>query len=315
MVVGATGAVGRPLSARLRADGHAVFGIHRSPASAAGLTALGCTPIAVDVLDEAAVTAAIEPLRPEVIIHQLTALPSSPSPRAMSKAARATADLRRRTVPLFAQLASRCGARFIAQSMSFVTCPEGPAIQDETAPLWLDAPGDIADTNDAIKVLEEACLRASGIALRYGFFYGPGTWYAADGAICKMIRRWMLPITGNGEGLSSFVHVDDAVAATIHAMDRGASGVYNVCDDESECVVAGACAAIERQGAATPAWLAGRPLRRSHCRPLRYFLARRLQRKGQGRAAIRSPPLAGWFWAGARGSLAHQNGIRSGSPS
>jgi nucleoside-diphosphate-sugar epimerase len=232
LVVGATGALGRPLSTRLRSDGHRVFGIHRSPEGAQVLESLGCVSLRVDVFDERAVAEAIDGARPDVIVHQLTALPQTPSPRAMTRAVAVTNDLRRRTVPLFADHARRTGARFIAQSISFVTRPEGPAVQDESAPLWLDAPPALAGGIDAVRVLEEATLGAGGIVLRYGFFYGRGTWYARDGAIAAMVRKRMLPVTGSGKGLSSFVHVDDAVTATVSAIHRGASGVYNVCDDE-----------------------------------------------------------------------------------
>ena len=209
-----------------------MIGVHRRAESAEVLRALGCTPLSVDVFDEAAVTKAVGSTEPEVIIHQLTALPREPNPRAMAKAVRDTAELRRRTVPLFAKLARRTGARFIAQSMTFVTRPEGPRIQDESAPLWLDGPRDIANTCDAIRVLEEATVESFGIALRYGFLYGPRTWYARDGGLAEMVRKRMLPVTGSGEGLSSFVHVEDAVLATLLAVERGSSGVYNVCDDE-----------------------------------------------------------------------------------
>ena len=108
----------------------------------------------------------------------------------------------------------------------------GPAVLDESAPLWLDGPAAIAGPVDAVRILEEATLRVGGLALRYGFFYGPGTWYARDGAMAALVRKRMLPITGKGGGLASFVHVDDAVDATVAAIERGESGIYNVCDDE-----------------------------------------------------------------------------------
>jgi nucleoside-diphosphate-sugar epimerase len=258
--VGATGALGRPLSARLRSDGHQVFGIHRSPEGARVLEGLGCVSLPIDVFDERAVAQAIDGARPDVIVHQLTALPREPSPRAMVKAVAVTNDLRRRTVPLFADHARRTGARFVAQSISFVTRPEGPAVH-ESAPLWLDAPPAVAGAIDAVRVLEEATLRAGGLALRYGFFYGPGTWYARDGAIAAMVRKRMLPLTGSGEGLSSFVHVEDAVTATVCAIHRGASGVYNVCDDEPVSQNQWLPAVARLLGAKpprrAPAWLVG----------------------------------------------------------
>jgi nucleoside-diphosphate-sugar epimerase len=232
LVVGATGALGRLLSARLRAQGHEVFGIHRAPEGAEILRGLGCVPMAIDIQDEQAVAGAFAEARPEVVVHQVTTLPKQPTPRTMAEAVRKTNELRRRTVPLFGDHARRAGARFITQSISFVTRPEGPAVQDESAPLWLDGPAAISGSVDAVRVLEDATLRAGGLALRYGFFYGPGTWYARDGAMGAMARKRMLPLTGNGNGLASFVHVEDAVEATASAVHRGESGVYNVCDDE-----------------------------------------------------------------------------------
>src|SRR5690606_15621349 len=120
------------LCARLREQGHVVFGTHHSPGSADVLLGMGVTPLAPDVFDEREVERAFETARPEVVIHQLTALPKVLDPRAIAAAGITTAKLRRETVPLFARFAARTGARFIAQSMSFVTRPEGPAVLDET---------------------------------------------------------------------------------------------------------------------------------------------------------------------------------------
>jgi nucleoside-diphosphate-sugar epimerase len=232
LVLGASGAIGRPLCARLRNAGHDVYGSYRSPDGARVLEGLGCIPVSVDVFDEKAVARAVDEARPQVIVHQLTTLPKQPSPRAMARGVAATGELRKRTVPQFAEQARRVGARFLAQSISFVTRPAGPPVQDESAPLWLDAPPAIAAGVDPVRILEEATVRAGGLVLRYGFLYGPGTWYARDGAIASFVRKRLLPITGKGEGLASFVHVDDAAEATVAAIQRGESGVYNVCDDE-----------------------------------------------------------------------------------
>ena len=229
--------------------------------SADAIRALGCTPLAPDVFDGDDVARAFNTARPDAVVHQLTTSPRTVDPRAMVKAARATADLRRHTVPLFARLSARAGARFIAQSMSFVTKPEGPSILDETAPLWLDGPRDIANTNDAIRVVEEATLHVSGTALRYGFFYGPRTWYARGGALGDMVKRRMLPVTGRGEGLWSFIHVEDAADATVRAIERGTRGVYNVCDDEPVSQTAWLHELARLLGAKpprhAPAWLVG----------------------------------------------------------
>ena len=231
-IAGASGAIGSPLVTQLLDAGHEVHASYRSPASRARLEARGCRPHALDVFDRASVLRALDDLAPDCVIHQLTALPAEATPRAMAKGTRDTGELRERTVPIFAEAARRVGARLLVQSMTFVTVPEGDWIHDEAAPLWLDAPAPIASTNRAIAVAERATLDVGGLVLRYGFFYGPGTWYARDGAIGQMLARRMLPIVGRGEGMSSFVHVDDAARTTVAAIASGEGGVYNVCDDE-----------------------------------------------------------------------------------
>lgn len=162
-----------------RAAGSVVFGTHRSAQRAEALRARGVTPLAPRVFDADEVQRALDTARPDVVIHQRTALPKELDPRAMAKAARRTAALRRQTVPLFARLSARAGARFIAQSMSFITRPEGAAVLDETAPLWLDGPRDSAETNDAIRTPEDATLQAWCSGMVFSTALAPGTHAAA----------------------------------------------------------------------------------------------------------------------------------------
>jgi nucleoside-diphosphate-sugar epimerase len=234
-VAGATGAIGLPLVTRLVALGHTVVGTTRSRARMDELVARGVEPVMLDAFDSSGVERAVSAARPEVVIHQLTSLPRQASPKAMRSALTQTARLRRETVPVFARAARAAGARrIIVQSISFVTRPEGPAIVDETAPLWLDAPKEFRESIEAVRDMEAATIRSEsieGLVLRYGFFYGPATWYAPDGTIANLIRKRLYPLIGDGEGRASFVHVDDAAAATVLALDRGAPGVYNVTDD------------------------------------------------------------------------------------
>ena len=264
-VAGASGAIGRPLVARLVADGHTVVGTTRDAARARHLREQGAEAAIVDAFDAAAVHAAVAAAEPEVVIHQLTALPQDPSPRAMKDSVALTARLRRETVPTYLDAARAAGARrVIVQSISFVTKPDGRPVHDEDAPLYLGAPSQ-EDNIAAVADLEAAVRGAEGIeglVLRYGFYYGPGTWYAPDGAIATMIRKRRYPIVGSGQGRSSFVHVDDAVDATVRALEHGAPGVYNVCDDEPARADEWLPEAARLLGAKpprhVPAWLARR---------------------------------------------------------
>jgi nucleoside-diphosphate-sugar epimerase len=228
-LAGATGAIGRPLVARLLADGHEVTGTTRDAARADALRAQGVTPVVLDAFDAPAVHAALAAAEPEVVLHQLTALPSQPDPKRMAGAVALTGRLRRETVPVFVDGAARAGARrILVQSISFATAPDGRPDHDETAPLDPEQ-GDVA-------AMEAAVLGApaglDALALRYGFFYGPGTWYAPDGAIGQMIARRRFPLIGSMQGRSSFVHVDDAVEATVRALDRWTTGIYNITGGE-----------------------------------------------------------------------------------
>jgi nucleoside-diphosphate-sugar epimerase len=235
-VAGATGAIGKPLVQRLLAEGHQVTGATRSEAGAATLKELGAEATIMDANDSESVRSGIATARPDVVVHQLTALPKDATPSALKKAFSLTAKLRRETVPVFVEAARAAGARrFIAQSIAFVTRPEGEPILDETAPLWLDGPAEFRETLEAVRILEDATVDTPGIegvVLRYGFYYGAGTWYAPDGTIGRMLRKRMYPLIGDGHGLSSFVHIDDAADATALALDHGVPGIYNITDDE-----------------------------------------------------------------------------------
>jgi nucleoside-diphosphate-sugar epimerase len=233
-VAGATGAIGRPLVQRLLADGHDVVGTTRDERRAAVLREQGAEAVVLDAFDRDAVHAAVRAAQPEVVVHQLTALPAEPDPKAMDASLAMTSRLRRETVPTFLEAAEAAGARrAIVQSISFVTRPDGRPVHNEDAPLYLDAFPGFREVVASVRDME-AAVRGAGIealVLRYGAFYGPGTWYDRDGAMAPIVRRRGYPIVGKGQGRMSFVHVDDAVEATVLALHRGEPGVYNVCDD------------------------------------------------------------------------------------
>jgi nucleoside-diphosphate-sugar epimerase len=234
-LAGATGAIGRPLVDRLVADGHEVVGTTRDEARARAVRERGAEAVVLDAFDAEAVRAAVRAARPEVVIHQLTALPQQPDPKAMRASLDLTSRLRRETVPTFLATAREAGARrAIVQSISFVTRPDGRPVHDEDAPLYLDAGAGFGGAIEGVRDMEAATVAdgLEGLVLRYGFLYGPGTWYEKDGAMAQMIRKRRYPIIGKGQGRMSFVHVDDAVEATVRALDRAGAGIYNITDDD-----------------------------------------------------------------------------------
>ena len=235
-VAGATGAIGRPLVALLLEAGHDVAAMTRSPERAAALRARGVDAVVADALDPDGTRRAIVAARPEVVVHQLTDLPARIDLRHYERDVGPTSHLREVTGPLFARAAREAGARrLVAQSVSFLTAPQGPPVLDEAAPAASDMPGAMGRVMRGTLALERAVTGAEaleGVVLRYGFFYGPGTAYGPGGSLVEDVRRRRLPIVGAGTGLSSFVSVDDAAAATMLALDRAAPGIYNVTDDE-----------------------------------------------------------------------------------
>ena len=231
-VAGASGAIGRPLIHRLAAAGHQVTGTTRSERKAESLRAAGADPVVLDAFDSAAVRDAVIAARPDVVMNQLPSLSEPLNPRRYGQWLDTTNRLRAEVTPVLVDAAREAGARrVVAQSVSFLTAPEGPPVVDETARLWLDVPGDVRPGVEALRDMEAAVVDAGGVVLRYGFFYGPGTSYARDGQVAGEIRRRRLPVVGGGGGLTSFVHVEDAADATVLALDHGAPGVYNIVDD------------------------------------------------------------------------------------
>lgn len=234
-LAGATGAIGRPLATRLLDAGHDVVGTTRSAGKVEGLRDSGVEPIVLDAFDADTLRRAIIAAHPEVVLHQLTALSAPFDPRRYGAWIAETNRLRRDVTPSLVAAAREAGARrVVAQDIAFITRPVGPPVLDETAPLYTDAPGPLGEAVRSSAALEESVLGADGIegvVLRYGYFHGPGTSYAPDGDVARQVRARRFPIVGSGAGVWSFVHVDDAAAATVLALDRGAPGAYNVADD------------------------------------------------------------------------------------
>jgi nucleoside-diphosphate-sugar epimerase len=232
-VAGATGALGAPLVRALVAAGHSVTGTSRSAERAASVTAAGARGVVCDALDREAVFAAATDAAPEVVVHQLTALPRNYLQ--MRKGSEATNRLRREGTRILVDAARAAGARrVIAESIAFLYAPSGPAVATEESPVWTAAASALGGALGAALDLERIVLNADGIegvVLRYGSLYGPGTWYAPDGSIIGLLRKRLMPIVGDGGALTSFVHVDDAASGTVCALTAGTPGVYNVTDD------------------------------------------------------------------------------------
>ncbi len=230
LIAGATGAIGRPLVRRLRADRHEVFALTRSPASA--LEEMGVEPVIADALDAAAVKAAVDRLRPDAVINELTSLPRHYTPADMAAAAERDRKVRvEGNLNLLAALRDAGVRRYLLQSSGFWYAP-GAGLADESVPFISSAsPGVEAGARTYLE-LEARASATPGIefvALRYGFFYGPGTWYTRDGDMGDQVRRQQVPIIGEGQGVYSFVHIDDAAAATAAALECP-PGAYNIVD-------------------------------------------------------------------------------------
>jgi 2-alkyl-3-oxoalkanoate reductase len=262
-VAGASGAIGRPLVPKLIAAGHEVTGMTRSEARAEQVRAAGARAAVVDVFDAGALGAAMREAAPEVVVHELTSLPDrldfrkpdvyEPTNRVRTEGTRNLLDAAR-----------AAGARrFVCQSIAFAYRPDGARVKTEDDPLMETAPGAFGGGVRALRGMEEMVLGAEGLdglVLRYGFFYGPGTYYADDGTTTADVRRRRMPIIGKGSGLFSFIHVHDAADATVAAVERGAPGVYNITDDEpapmSEWLPLFAQAAGAKRPLRVPIWLA-----------------------------------------------------------
>jgi nucleoside-diphosphate-sugar epimerase len=240
-VAGATGVLGRELVPRLVARGHEVVGMTRSASKQHLVWGLGGRPVVVDALDPDAVAEAVASAEPEVIVHQLTALSGTMSARDVrhperSFAATMTNRLRTEGTDHLVAAGRAVGARrFVAQSFgAFRFARTGGPVQTEADPLDPDLP---APGLAAILHLERAVTTiewGEGLVLRYGGFYGPGTGIslAPDAVMAAPIRKRRFPLVGDGGGVWSFVHIEDAAAATAVAVERGERGIYNVVDDE-----------------------------------------------------------------------------------
>jgi nucleoside-diphosphate-sugar epimerase len=229
-VAGASGAIGTRLVARLIERGHEVTGTSRSPERADRLRALGAQPVVLDLLQREAVIEAVAAVKPDAIVHEATALAHVRFSRNLDRTFAQTNRLRTEgTDALVAAARAADVRRFVAQSFaSFRYAREGGPVKTEDDPLDPAPVSTTRETNAAMRHLESAVTDAGGIALRYGGFYG-----APNDGLLDPVRKRQFPIVGDGGGVSSFIHLDDAAAATVLALERdGGAAVYNIVDDE-----------------------------------------------------------------------------------
>src|ERR687889_852023 len=235
-VAGATGAIGQQLVPRLVAAGHEVHGMTRSESKQAMLHELGAVPAVADALDPDQVAEAVGKARPDVIVHQLTAIPEKLDLRHFDRDFALTNRLRTEGTDHLLSAGQTVGVRrFVAQSHILSYARTGGPVKSEEDPFDPAPPREQRETLAAIRHLEEAVLGArwtEGIVLRYGHFYGPGTSLAPGAEQLELVRRRKFPLVGDGGGVWSFIHVADAAEATVAAVERGSRGVYNVVDDD-----------------------------------------------------------------------------------
>ncbi|HEY1277739.1 MAG TPA: NAD(P)-dependent oxidoreductase [Thermoleophilaceae bacterium] len=256
-VAGATGAIGRQLVPRLVAAGHDVTGMTRSESNRALLEELGAVPAVADALDPDQVAEAVGRARPDVIVHQLTAI-GAIDMRHFDRSFTLTNRLRTEATDHLLSAGQAVGVRrFVAQGVASygAYARTDGRVKSEEDPLETTPPREMRETLAAIRHLEQAVLGASwteGIVLRYGVFYGPGTSLAPGEEQLEMVRKRKFPLVGDGGGVWSFIHVADAADATVAAIEHGSRGVYNVVDDEPAPVAEWLPALARELGAKKP---------------------------------------------------------------
>jgi 2-alkyl-3-oxoalkanoate reductase len=236
-VAGATGVVGQHLIPALVRAGHSVIGMTHTLEKEALVRSWGAEPVAADALDENAVMGEIWRAKPDVVVHQLTAIPRQLNIRKFDQEFAVTNRLRIESTDYLLAAAQSVGVRrFIAQSYAgWPYARQGGPVKTEEDPLDSNPPQALRNTLAAIKHLESGVTGVTnmqGVVLRYGAFYGPGTAIGEGGSLLESVRRHRLPIVGRGAGVWSFLHIADVADATLKAIEHGAPGIYNIVDDE-----------------------------------------------------------------------------------
>ncbi|MEV6412475.1 NAD(P)-dependent oxidoreductase [Kribbella sp. NPDC051718] len=237
LVAGATGGLGRSLVPKLIAAGHEVTGMIRSESGAAGVRAQGAQVVLADGLDAAAVKAAVGSVQPEVVVHQMTALKSGIDFRKFDESFALTNRLRTEGTDNLLAASHAAGVRrFIVQSYAGWNLQRsGSPTKTESDPLDADPVAATSQTMAGIRHLEAAVTgdqALEGLVLRYANFYGPTGAIGKGGELVELIRARKLPLIGDGSGIWSFIHYDDAADATVRAVTMGDPGIYQIADDD-----------------------------------------------------------------------------------
>jgi nucleoside-diphosphate-sugar epimerase len=216
--------------------GHSVVGLTRTPAKADAIRGAGAEPAIADAFNRAATVAAVASAKPDVIVHEMTALGAANDLRRVDQSFAVTNRLRTEGVNNLLAAARQAGTpRIVAQSFcGWPYARESGPVKSEDDPLDPEPQREMRRTLEAIRYLENAVTGAReiyGVVLRYGAFYGPQTG-VFDGPMIEQLRRRRVPLIGDANGWWSFLHIDDAAAATAIVVERAASGVYNIVDDQ-----------------------------------------------------------------------------------
>jgi nucleoside-diphosphate-sugar epimerase len=241
-LAGASGAIGQTLIPLLIEQEHEVFGAFRNPAHADRVQSLGATPVVLDVFDGQAVVSRVTEIKPQVVIHQLTAIPARIDIKHIDRDFELTNRLRTEGTRNLATAAVQAGAeKFIAQSFAgWPYARRGITLKSEEDDLDPTPPPKMKPILDAIETLEHTTLREkafTGIVLRYGPLYGPHSSIASDGTMVDDLRKHKIPLIGQGTGVWSFLHLHDAATATVAALTQAQRGIYNIVDDDPAPVV------------------------------------------------------------------------------
>ncbi len=233
-IAGATGAIGKPLVRQLRMDGQEVYGTTRSATKGQMLSSEGAKPVQLDFFDKAALLKFLNEIKPDIVINMLTSLPKNYTAEEMQRASAEDYKLRWEGGKNLQEAAEEAGVRrLILQSAGFFYTT-GKGLADESTPFALHATPYVSQNAKVYAEIEErlfASSRLEGIALRFGFFYGPGTWYYPGGSVFEQVQAGQLPIIGKGEGVWSFVHIEDAAKAAASAI-YATPGAYNIVDGQ-----------------------------------------------------------------------------------
>ena len=257
LLAGATGAIGQPLIHLLISKKHDVYGITQSKERAALIAAKGATPVILNILEKEAVDLAVAEIAPDVIIDMLTHLPKEYTPDAMREASVLDAKVRLEGGAHLLSASQKYGVkRYIAQSSAFWYA-RGKGLADESISFAFDASPGIAAGTRVYAEIERRILTLpaiEGVAMRFGFFYGPGTWFYPEGNMAEQLRKKQFSGIGRGEGIWNFVHIEDAAKAVVAAL-LCPSGAYNIVNDYPSAMNKWLPHFASYVGAEAPSWI------------------------------------------------------------